>query len=98
MNKVDVMVSSRELSAGDGQHPRPPGTVVHAPYRREPDIRVQLDAGVTVDAKAAAWTRTHVLAHWDDGERVWDLWVLAEKVRRIARGESAWVDPYDLEQ
>ena len=76
---------------------RPPGTVTHAPYRREPYIRVQLGDGVTVDAKAAAWTRTHVLAHWIDGDgRAWDKWVDARCVRRIARGESAWQDPYDL--
>lgn len=94
VNKVDVMEASRGLNTGDGQ--RPPGNVTHAPYRREPYIRVQLDDGRTVDAKAAAWTRTHVLAHWDDGEKVWDVWVEARCVRRIPRGESAWQDPYDL--
>ena len=76
---------------------RPP-EVTHAPYRREPYIRVQLDNNHTVDAKAAAWTRTHVLAHWiDDNGKAHDQWVLAGAVQRIPRGESAWQDPYDID-
>ena len=76
---------------------RPPGTVVHAPYRREPYIRVQQPDGTTLDAKAAAWTQTHVLAHWIDNDgKAWDQWVLAGAVRRIPRSESTWQDPYDL--
>lgn len=90
------MVASEGLDGGSGQ--RPPGKVTHAPYRREPYIRVQLDDGTTVDAKAAAWTRTHVLAWWITLGKVHNVWVLATRVRRIARGESAWRDPYDVEQ
>lgn len=77
-------------------HPHP-SEVTHAPYRREPYIRVQLGDGRTVDAKAAAWTRTQVLAHWVDGDgKTHNEWVLAVRVRRVTRGESAWQDPYDL--
>lgn len=71
-----------------------PADVTHAPYRREPYVRVQWEGG-TVDAKAVAWTRMHVLVHWE-GETVHDHWVPAADVRRITREESRWRDPYDL--
>lgn len=49
-----------------------------------------------IDGKAAAWTRTQVLLHWiDDAGRAHNRWVPAEAVRRIARDDSAWKDPYD---
>ena len=76
----------------------PSGPVTHAPYRREPYVRAQLDDGRTVDAKAAAWTRTHVLLHWvDDDGQAWNVWVVAVRVKRIRAEESAWRDVYDLE-
>ena len=87
MNQVDAVEARR-----------PPGPVTHAPYRREPYVRAQLDDGHTVDAKAAAWTRTHVLLHWmDDDGQAWNVWVLAVRVKRIRAEESAWRDVYDLE-
>ena len=73
VNQVDVMEARR-----------PPGPVTHAPYRREPYVRAQLDDGRTIDTKAAAWSRTHVLLHWVDGDgKVRNVWVLASKVKRI---------------
>lgn len=76
----------------------PPGQVTHAPYRREPYVRAQLDDGRTIDAKAAAWTRTQVLLHWMDADgKAHNMWVLAVRVTRIRAEESAWRDVYDLE-
>jgi len=89
------MVASKGLNGGSSN--RPPGNVTHAPYRREPYIRVQYPNGATVDAKAAAWTRTHVLAHWMDNDaQAHNEWVPATALRRIPREESAWRDPYDI--
>ena len=68
-----------------------------APYRREPYVRVKLPDEV-VDAKAARWSRTHVLLHWipapDAAPR--NAWVPAQWVTRISRDESSWRAPYDL--
>ena len=72
-----------------------PRTVTHAPYRREPYVRCRTPASV-IDGKAAAWTRTSVLLHWvDDDGRAHNRWVPADSVRRVARDDSAWQDPYD---
>lgn len=96
MNKVDVMAAGQELHRNIGRHPA--GRVTHAPYRREPYVRAHLDDGRTIDAKVSAWTRTHVLLHWmDEDGKVWNMWVLATRVRRITAEESGWRDPYDLE-
>ncbi|WP_342023478.1 hypothetical protein AAE021_17035 [Arthrobacter citreus] len=74
---------------------RPPGTITHAPYRREPYVRCRTPSSV-IDGKAAAWTRTAVLLHWiDDGGRAHNRWVPAVAVQRIRRDDSAWQDPYD---
>lgn len=81
------------LIVGSG---RPEGRVTHAPYRREPYIRARPVPGVTVDGKAVAWTRTHVLLHWiDDDGQAHNRWLAAAMVRRIQRSDSAWQDPYD---
>ena len=94
VNKVDVMEARRGLHRSGGRTPA--GTVTHAPYRREPYVRAQLPQLGTVDAKAAAWTRTQVLLHWvDENGKAHNEWVLAVRVRRITRAESAWQDPYD---
>ena len=79
--------------------------VTHAPYRREPYVRFHPPAstvdgfaveGFTIDGKAAAWTRTSVLLHWiDEAGRAHNRWVPAKNVRRVAREDSAWQDPYD---
>lgn len=75
---------------------RPEGRVTHAPYRREPYIRARPVPGVTVDAKAVAWTRTHVLLHWiDDDGQAHNRWLAAALVHRIQRSDSGWQDPYD---
>lgn len=96
VNKVDVMEARQGLQTTGGR--RPSGPVTHAPYRLEPYVRAQLDDGRTVDAKAAAWTRTHVLLHWkDEAGKAWNVWVVAVRVRRISAEESSWRDPYDLE-
>lgn len=72
--------------------------VAHAPYRREPYVRAQLDDGRTVDAKVSAWTRTHALLHWiDEDGKAWNVWTLATRVQRITAEESGWRDPYDAE-
>lgn len=73
-----------------------PSQVTHAPYRREPYIRVRFADGTVRDGKAMAWTRERVLFHAEPEGLVTDEWVPASAVRRIAREESAWVDPYDL--
>ena len=97
VNKVDVMEARRGLQPIGGKPP--PGPITHAPYRREPYVRVQLPQFGTVDAKAAAWTRTQVLLHWiDDNGKANNEWVLAVRVRRITLAESAWQDPHDLDQ
>lgn len=70
--------------------------VTHAPYRREPYVRVRFPDGTTQDAKAVAWTRTQVLVHWDDGRRHHERWAPAAAVTRICREDSTWQDPYDL--
>ncbi|WP_341394082.1 hypothetical protein [Arthrobacter sp. G119Y2] len=76
----------------------PAGRITHAPYRREPYVRAQLPQFGTVDAKAAAWTRTQVLLHWiDEHGKAHNEWVLAVRVRRITREESRWRDPYDVD-
>lgn len=73
----------------------PAGPVTHAHYRREPYVRCRTASG-TVDAKAAAWTRTHVLLHWiDDDGLAHNRWTPAATVHRIPRDDSAWRDPYD---
>lgn len=70
-------------------------TVTHAPYRREPYIRLRTTSSV-IDGKAAAWTRASVLLHWVDGlGRAHNRWVPAENVHRLGRDESSWQDPYD---
>ncbi|CEA09359.1 hypothetical protein BN1051_02728 [Arthrobacter saudimassiliensis] len=75
---------------------RPEGRVTHAPYRREPYIRARPVPGVTVDGKAVAWTRTHVLLHWiDDDGQAHNRWLAAALVHRIQRSDSGWQDPYD---
>ncbi|WP_354182952.1 hypothetical protein [Arthrobacter sp. UYP6] len=76
--------------AGNG-----PGGVTHAPYRREPYVRCRTPSSF-IDGKAAAWTRTFVLLHWiDDDGRAHNRWVPAGTVRRVARDDSTWQDPYD---
>ena len=73
----------------------PAGPVTHAHYRREPYVRCTTGHG-SVDGKAVAWTRTHVLLHWiDDDGMAHNLWTPAATVQRIARDNSAWQDPYD---
>lgn len=75
----------------------PAGRITHAPYRREPYVRVQLPQFGAVDAKAAAWTQTQVLIHWmDEDGKAHNQWVLALHVQRITRNESHWQDPYDV--
>ncbi|WP_104102149.1 hypothetical protein [Arthrobacter sp. 08Y14] len=70
-------------------------TVTHAPYRREPYVRFRTPSSF-IDGKAAAWTRVSVLLHWiDDLGRAHNRWVPAENVRRVARDDSSWQDPYD---
>jgi len=69
--------------------------VTHAPYRREPYIRVLFPDGA-VDAKAVAWTRVEVLAHWVVDGQHHEQWVPANTVTRINRADSSWQDPYDL--
>lgn len=70
--------------------------MTHAPYRREPYIRVLFPDGGTVDGKAVAWTRARVLVHWVvDGDQHREAWVPAHAVTRIQRHESTWQDPYD---
>ncbi|MET4061539.1 hypothetical protein ABIB35_003112 [Arthrobacter sp. UYP6] len=94
VNKVDVMEARQGLQPTGGRHPN--GPVTHAPYRREPYVRAQQPQFGTIDAKAAAWTRTQVLLHWiDEDGKAHNEWVLATRVRRILRAESAWQDPYD---
>lgn len=96
MNNVDVMEARQGLHGSVGRRPADP--VTHAPYRREPYVRAQLPEFGTVDAKAAAWTRTQVLLHWmDEDGKAHNEWVLALHVRRITREESRWRDPYDME-
>ena len=74
----------------------PPGRVVHAPYRREPYIRVKFAGGAVRDGKALAWTQAYVLFHAEPDGVVTDEWVPASAVKRIWREESSWIDPYDL--
>ncbi len=93
MNKVDVMSTPYSLSGGEFK--RPPGHITHAPYRREPYIRVSFPDGVR-DGKALAWTPDMVLFHAEPEGEVTNAWVPASTVRRIPREESAWIDPYDL--
>ena len=70
--------------------------VTHAPYRREPYVRVRFPGGVVVDGKAVAWTRDRVLVHWVvDGDQHREQWVPAQAVTRIRRADSSWQDPYD---
>lgn len=96
VDKVDVMEARMGLHGSVGQ--RRPAKVTHAPYRREPYVRVQDPMFGTVDAKAAAWTRTQVLLHWIDEEgKAHNEWVLATRVRRITADESGWRDPYDAD-
>ncbi len=72
-----------------------PHTVTHATYRREPYVRFRTPE-LVIDGKAAAWTRVSVLLHWVDSTgHAHNRWVPAENVRRIARDESSWQDPYD---
>lgn len=90
------MEAQQWLHGANGRAPAE--RVTHAPYRREPYVRGQLEDERTVDAKAAAWTNTHVLLHWKDADgKAWNVWVLATKVQRITAEESRWRDPYDLE-
>ena len=72
-----------------------PSEVTHAPYRREPYIRVVFPDGVR-DGKAMAWTRDMVLFHAEPEGIVTDVWVPAHAVTRIPRQDSTWTDPYDL--
>ena len=70
--------------------------MTHAPYRREPYVRCRTPSSLFIDGKAAAWTRTSVLLHWiDDDGRAHNRWVPARTVRRLARDDSTWQDPYD---
>ncbi|MCQ1952176.1 hypothetical protein [Arthrobacter sp. zg-Y238] len=88
---VEVMTSS----LGTRMPSAPAGPVTHAHYRREPYVRCRAGNG-TVDGKAVAWTRTEVLLHWiDDDGQAHNRWTPASTVRRIARDDSAWRDPYD---
>ncbi|CEA07602.1 hypothetical protein BN1051_00922 [Arthrobacter saudimassiliensis] len=60
-------------------------------------MRVRFPDGHTVDTKAVAWTRSHVLAHWfDDEGQAQEVWVPTSAVFRIRRAESFWQDPYGL--
>ena len=70
--------------------------VTHAPYRREPYVRANLDDGTVVDGKAIGWTQHQVDVKWrtPDG-KTHVQWMGAEHVQRIKRSESAWHDPYD---
>lgn len=96
MIKVDLATTPRSTVSTGG---RPPGTVTHAPYRREPYVRVRFPDGIVVDAKAAGWTSSYVLLHWMDADsQARNEWVPASAVRRIKRVESIWQDPYDMEQ
>ena len=93
MIKVDLASTPRNTVSNIR---RPPGTVTHAPYGREPYVRVRFPDGNMVDAKAAGWTRSYVLLHWMDSDnQAHNEWVPARAVRRITRAESRWQDPYD---
>ena len=87
---------STPYSLSGGDFTRPPGTVTHAPYRREPYIRVTFPDGTTRDGKALGWTREYVLFHAEPEGDVTNAWVPASAVKRIRREESSWQDPYDL--
>ena len=95
MIKVDLATTPRNTVSGA---PRPPGAVTHAPYRREPYVRVRFPDGNVVDAKAAGWTSSYVLLHWIDDGQACNEWVPAHAVRRITREDSSWQDPYDVDQ
>ncbi len=83
------MVSRMTTSLVDSPH------ISRAAYRREPYVHVSGD-GMDLDAKAVAWTRKSVLVHWVDDElAAHNVWVDAQRVKRIKRCESAWGDPYD---
>ena len=94
MTKVDPSALNFPERGWAPDSTRYPAT--RAPYRQEPYVRAVVD-GVEVDAKAIGWTSAHVHLKWvdDDGE-TWTRWVMATDVRRIAREESRWRDPYDI--
>lgn len=81
-------------------------SVTHVPYQREPYVRATVDDGSVVDGKATAWMGTHVLVDWYDRDRPAEVvagipihmhseWLLADRVQRIKRSESAWQDKYN---
>ncbi|UWX96839.1 hypothetical protein N2K95_14540 [Arthrobacter zhaoxinii] len=95
MSEAVAIVEGMSSSIGTRMPSAPAGPVTHAHYRREPYVRCRTGNG-TVDAKAVAWTRTEVLLHWiDDDGQAHNRWTPAPTVRRIARDESVWRDPYD---
>lgn len=94
MNKVDQSAGNKLLNAGHLVGP-PPGKVTHAPYRKEPYIRVTYRDGSKRDGKALAWTPAWVLLHTEK-ESVYEEWVPAPAVARIPRQDSEWQDPYDI--
>lgn len=69
-------------------------------------MRATLDDGAVVDGKATAWTPTHVNVKWYDPTKPYAIvagikmhmhsaWLPADRVQRIKRSESAWIDPDD---
>ena len=70
-------------------------------YRAEPYVRAVLPTAiglVSVDGKVRRYDRRTLILHREHvDEPVLNLWVPIALTRRIDRGESSWVDMYDLE-
>ena len=70
-------------------------TYLGEPYVRARVPRVDGRPDDLVDAKAARWTSTHVLLHWETAAGGWNVWVEADRVTRIRRRDSSWQFVYD---
>ena len=64
-------------------------------FGKEPYVRVRIPGRPVFDAKVRRWPRTHVLLYWEADLQARGAWVPAGYVRRIAREDPSWRDPYD---